>query len=155
MFDYTLEHICSYTATLRQPFEVIGPTPTGLRINAYVTGGEATGPRIRGRVLSVGGDWLTVRPDGVGLLDVRATMETHDGALIFAEYSGVMDLGEHGHGRALAGDLPARAAIQAVPRFLTAHPAYLWLNRLQCVSVGEADLATSTVSYDTYAVRSR
>jgi hypothetical protein len=32
---------------------------------------------------------------------------------------------------------------------------YLWLNRLQCISVGASDLATSSVSYDTYAVRSK
>lgn len=155
MFDYTLEHIISYRATLRQPLEAIGETPAGLRINAYVTGGEATGPRIRGRVLPVGGDWLTVRPDGIGVLDVRATLETHDGALIYVEYSGVMELGADGYVRALRGDLPARAPIHAAPRFLTAHPSYLWLNRLQCVNVGAVDLATSTVSYDTYAVRSK
>jgi hypothetical protein len=155
MHDYTLEHIVSYTATLRQPLEVIGETPAGLRLNAYVTGGEATGPRLTGRVLSVGGDWLTIRPDGVGLIDVRASLETHEGALIYVEYSGVMELGEDGYARALRGELPSRATIQAVPRFLTAHPAYLWLNRLQCVSVGASDLATSSVSYDTYAVRSR
>lgn len=155
MFDCTLEHIVSYTATLRQPFEVIGATPAGLRINAYVTGGEATGPRLRGRVLPVGGDWLTVRPDGVALLDVRASLETHDGALIGLEYSGVMELGGDGYDRALRGELPNRAPIQAAPRFLTAHPAYLWLNRMQCASVGAADLGTSTVSYDIYAVRSK
>lgn len=40
MFDYTLEHLCSYTATLHQPLELIGKTPNGLRTNACVSGGE-------------------------------------------------------------------------------------------------------------------
>jgi hypothetical protein len=154
MFKYELEHICSYTATLRQPFEVIGETPVGLRVNAYISGGEIDGPRLRGRVLPVGADWLTIRPDGVGVLNVRATMETHDGALIYAEYLGSLDLGPDGYQRFLNGNLPPRAAIQAAPRFLTSHPDYLWLNRLQCLNVGMAVFATSSVSYDTYAVRS-
>jgi hypothetical protein len=155
MFDYKLEHIWSYTATLRQPLETIGETPLGLRLHAYVTGGEITGPRIRGRVLPVGGDWLSVRTDGIGMLNVRATMETHDGALIYCAYEGVMDFGADGYQRILSGDPPARTPIQVAPRFLTSHPDYLWLNRLQCLNVGMADFATSSVSYDTYAVHSR
>jgi hypothetical protein len=155
MFSYTMEHICSYTVTLAQPFEMIGETPAGLRLNAYVTGGEVTGPRLRGRVLPVGGDWLTVRPDGIGLLNVRATLETHDGALIYTEYKGVLEFGADGYQRLLNGNPPARATIQAAPLFLTSHPDYLWLNRLQCLNLGMADFATSSVSYDTYAVHSR
>ena len=155
MFDYNLEHICSYNATLRQPLEVIGETPVGLRVNAYISGGEIWGPRLRGRVLPVGADWLTIRRDGVGVLDVRATIETIDGALVYVEYMGVMDLGPDGYQRMLTGNPPARAAIQVAPRFLTSHPDFLWLNRLQCLNVGMADFATSSVSYDTYAVRSR
>lgn len=154
MFDHRLEHICSYNATLRQPLEVIGETPVGLRVNAYISGGEIWGPRLRGRVLPVGADWLTIRPDGVGALDVRATIETSDGALIYVEYTGVMDLGPDGYQRMLTGNPPARAAIQVAPRFLTSHSDYLWLNRLQCLNVGMADFATSRVSYDTYAVHS-
>jgi hypothetical protein len=155
VFNYSLEHLFSYTATLCQPAEVIGETPTGLRLNAYVTGGEVSGPRLRGRVLPVGGDWLTIRPDGVGVLDVRATMESHDGALIYCEYKGVMDLGADGYQRLLRNEPPARAAIQVAPRFLTSHPGYLWLNRLQCINVGMADWASSSVRYDTYAVHSK
>lgn len=154
MFDHRLEHLCSYNATLRQPLEVIGETPVGLRVNAYISGGEIWGPRLRGRVLPVGADWLTIRPDGVGALDVRATIETSDGALIYVEYTGVMDLGPDGYQRMLTGNPPARAAIQVAPRFLTSHSDYLWLNRLQCLNVGMADFATSRVSYDTYAVHS-
>lgn len=147
MFEFKFEHIYSYSATLHTPFEVIGETPQGLRINAYVSGGEMTGPRLRGVVLPVGGDWLTVRQDGIGVLDVRATLRTHDEALIYVEYNGVLDFGADGYARMLAGDPPARAPIRAAPRLLTAHPDYLWINRLQCYQVGEADFATSTVGY--------
>ena len=98
MIDYTLEHIFSYNATLAPP-EVIGPVPEGIRVNVYATGGEVQGPRLHGKLRPVGGDWLLVRQDGIGMLDVRATIEAHDGALIYITYTGVIDLG--------AGRLPA------------------------------------------------
>ncbi len=56
-----------------------------------------TGPKLRGKMLPGGGDWLTVRTDGVGILDVRATIESDDGALIYLAYTGVGDLGEDGY----------------------------------------------------------
>jgi hypothetical protein len=155
MYGYRpeLEHVFSYCATLHTPFEVLGETPDGLRINAYLSGGEVRGPRMRGRVRPVGADWLTVRPDGTGVLDVRATIESDDGALVYLAYGGIIDLGEDGLARMLAGNPPARAPIRAAPRFLTAHPDYVWLNRLQCVNIGEADFAAATVYYDVYALR--
>jgi hypothetical protein len=52
-------------------------------VNLYVTGGKVQGPKVNGKLLPVGGDWLTIRTDGVGILDVRATIETHDAALIY------------------------------------------------------------------------
>jgi hypothetical protein len=94
MFAYSLEHICSYSAQLQNPPEVIGPVPEGIRVNFYVTSGEVTGPKIRGILRPVGGDWLTIRTDGIGLLDVHATIETHDNALIDIAYTGMGDLGD-------------------------------------------------------------
>ncbi len=102
---------------------------------------------------STGGDWLTLRKDGVGILDVRATMETHDGALVYTAYSGVVDIGEDGYERFLRGDLPTIAQLRIVPRYYTTHPEYQWLNRVQCLGIGQSDLARSQVSYDIYAIR--
>ena len=83
MFTYDLQHLFTFTAAIRLPPEVIGPLPEGIRATAYVRGGEITGPRLQGTVLPVGGDWLLLRPDGIGLVDVRLTLETHDQALIY------------------------------------------------------------------------
>ena len=152
MFDYRLEHLFSYTATLSPP-EVIGPLPEGMRANFYATGGEVSGPKLRGKLRPVGGDWLTVRTDGVAILDVRATIESHDGALIYVTYGGVTDLGPDGYQKFLRGELPETAVIHAAPRFHTTHPAYLWLNRLQCLSIGEVYPGRGEVRYDVYAVR--
>ena len=49
MFAYTMEHICSYGVTLQAPFEVIGETPLGLRINAYVTEARRSPATLPGR----------------------------------------------------------------------------------------------------------
>jgi hypothetical protein len=152
MIEYQLEPLFSYTAILDT--EIIGPVAEGLRINVYVTRGEISGPRLRGKLRPVGGDWLTVRTDGVGILDVRATFETEDGALIYTSYSGVADFGEDGYQKLLAGDpAPSGLALRVVPRYQTSHPAYLWLNRLQCLGIGQAFLDRGEVRYDVYAVR--
>jgi Protein of unknown function (DUF3237) len=152
MFDYCLDHLFSFTATLTSP-EVIGPISEGIRANSYITGGEVGGANMQGKFRPVGGDWFTLRKDGVAILDVRATIETHDGALIYASYSGVGDLGENGYDKFLKGELPKTLPLRIAPRFQTAHPAYAWLNRLQCLGIGEVNLEHSNASYDVYALR--
>src|SRR4051812_40827530 len=52
----------------------------------------AAGPRLRGAVLPGGGDWVSVRKDGVSELDVRITLKCDDGSLIFVSYRGVADI---------------------------------------------------------------
>lgn len=123
MLDYSLEHICSYTATLGPP-ELIGEAAEGIRVIFYSTGGEVSGPRLTGTVRQVGGDWMTVRRDGVALMDVRTTIETHEGALILITYSGIVDLGDGGYERFRKGDIPATAKLRTAPRFTTGHPQF-------------------------------
>jgi hypothetical protein len=151
MIDYKLEHLLSYTGELAMPPELIGPVPEGIRINFYSVGGEVSGPMIRGKVRPVGGDWMTVRRDGVAILDVRTTFETHDAALILVTYTGVIDLGEDGYDKFLRGEMPAAARIKTSPRFATSHPQYLWLNRLHCVGIGE--YVANHATYDVYTIR--
>lgn len=153
MIDYKLEHLFTFSATLVNPPEVIGPVPEGIRVNFYVSDGEITGPAVQGKIRPVGGDWVTLRRDGVALLDVRATLETRDGALILITYPGVIDLGPDGYDRFMRGELPAVAQIRTSPRLSTSHSDYIWLNRLHCVGVGEFESANNTATYDVYAVR--
>ena len=153
MFPLDAEHLFAYTATLQSPPEAIGAVPEGARANFYVTGGEVLGPRLRGKLRPVGADWGTVRSDGVLAIDARITFELDDGALIYAHYHGLGELGADGHAKFLAGELPPRFPLRTAPVFRTAHPDYQWLHRRQCVGVGEADLASFTVRYDVYAIR--
>src|SRR5215475_4791101 len=63
--------------------QTIGAVPHGTRRTAPLSGGDFEGPRLRGVVLPEGSaDWLLLRSDGVLELDLRATLRTHDGALI-------------------------------------------------------------------------
>jgi hypothetical protein len=152
--EVALEHLFSYRLGLHLPPEVIGPTPEGLRVNFYLAGGEISGPRLRGRIRPVGADWLLVRPDGVGILDLRTTYETEDGAVIHAPFSAVIDLGEDGYNALLRGELaPDGTPFRSVPRYLTAHPDYAWLNRLQCLGIGQVFPTRAEARCDVYAVR--
>ena len=153
MFEYQMEHIMSYNVTLAPP-EVIGPVPEGIRVNFYFTGGAVTGPRVLGKVRPVGADWLILRRDGVAVLDIRATVETNDGALLYLTYPGIIDLGETGYDDFLKGTLPPSGTkIHITPRVHTSHPNYLWLNRLHCVGIGRLYPDRMEVAYDVYAVR--
>ncbi len=150
---YSLDYLMSYNATL-DPSEIIGPTPDGLKMNIYVTGGEVSGPKIQGKILPVGGDWFTLRPDGIGVLDVRATIKTNDDALIYMSYHGITDLGEDAFNETLKGEsTPQEAYIRSNPKLSTAHPDYMWLNRLFCLGIAKVSADVSEIIYDVYAVR--
>src|SRR3972149_469463 len=69
----------------------VGATPHGNRQIFYVKGGTFEGPKLKGEVLPGGGDWFMFRPDGAGELDVRATVRTDDGHLIYTYYRGIID----------------------------------------------------------------
>ena len=116
-----------------------GAVPHGVRSFAPVTGGDFEGPRLRGKVLPGGGDWLLLRSDSVLELDLRITLETDDHALIYMTFQGL----RHGPPDVIAAFSrrevvdPARYYFRTVPRFETSAEAYSFLNRIVAVGVGE------------------
>ena len=76
-----LEFLYHLDAELGPPVP-IGDTAHGHRLIVPVLGGRFEGPRISGTIHPGGTDALLIRPDGITELDVRATLETNDGALI-------------------------------------------------------------------------
>ena len=151
-YEPKLEYVLSYNASLAPP-EVIGPLAEGIRVNFYVTDGLFQGPNIKGKLRPVGGDWLTIRKDGIGILDVRATMETDDGALIYIAYSGTLNLGPDGYKNFAEGKLPEFIHLTVSSRMYTANPKYEWVNRSQYVQVGEFERDKLLVRYDVYAIK--
>src|SRR6516162_7073418 len=122
------------------PAQNVGAVPLGTRRTAPIGGGTFEGPRLRGAVLPGGSaDWLLLRADGVLELDLRATLRTDDGALISMRSFGL----RHGPPEVIAaigrGETVDTATyyFRTTPRFVTAHPAYAFLNRLVAVASGD------------------
>jgi len=117
----------------------LGAGPHGTRVTVPIADGHFEGPRLRGRVLPGGGDWTTLRADGVLELDLRVTLETDDGALIHMTSFGL----RHGPADVLAalarGESvdPSAYYFRTLPRFETSHPKYAFLNRLLSVAGGD------------------
>jgi Protein of unknown function (DUF3237) len=151
-FPINLDYLATVTVQLQKPPEIIGETPEGLKVNWYVRGGGVVGPKLNAIIRPEGGDWMTLRPDGIGILGIHATLATQDGALIYTTYSGVFELGEDGYQNFLNQKWPNAPPLRSTPRFLTEHPRYKWLNRLQCIGVGEVRMSDLLVVYDLYAI---
>jgi len=148
-----LEYLCHFTVHLGGgPPEIIGETPEGIKVNWYISRGEFAGPKLNGKVRHQGGDWMTIRRDGIGIIGVRATLETLDGALIYVDYSGVSEWGENGYQNFLIKKWPSALLTRSVPRLFTSHPNYLWVNRLQCIGIGQVFMAELIAEYDMYGL---
>ncbi len=118
-----------------------GPTPDGQRLIFLVKGGQFEGPLLRGRVVPDGGaDWVRIRPDGSGALDVRFCLETHDNALLYVYWQGrfwsAPEDAEYATDLEKPDD-PAgawRYYFRAAPQFETGDPRYAWLNNIIAVT---------------------
>jgi hypothetical protein len=116
----------------------LGNTPLGNRRIAEIAGGTFEGPKLRGRAMAGGGDWILLRPDGALQLDVRVTLETDDGHLIYMSYRGIRHGPDDVIARLNAGAEvdPSEYYFRATPFFETSSETYGWLNRIVCVSTG-------------------
>src|ERR1700745_3757116 len=118
------------------PPQKLGAVPDGTRVIAAIASGTFEGPRLRGKVLPGGADWTLLRTDGVLELDLRITLETDDGALIYMTSLGF----RHGPPEVLAalarGESvdPSRYYFRTAPRFETGATQYGFLNRLIAIS---------------------
>ena len=147
-----------YLMTVHIPTERVA-VDSSLTIVNILPGGTVKGPKISGKILPPGGDWVRVMPSGALRLDVRLTIETDDGALIYMTYGGVV-VGSKETGEALArGDVLGENGFPyfvTTPQFQTSAPKYDWLNKLQGigkVASYRRSKEESYVRYDVYAVR--
>lgn len=147
-----LEFEFSYQANLKEGLPV-GAGPYGNRLVVEVTGGRVEGKRLRGKILSGGGDWLLVGPDGWARLDVRAQFVTDDGAAIYVSYFGILEMNVKVQ-QALAtgsGTDYGDHYFRTNPRFETGDPRYAWLNHTFFVGEGHV-LPGRIVEYRVYRV---
>jgi hypothetical protein len=117
---------------------VIGATPGYDRRIGEVTGGQFEGERLRGRILSGGSDWQSLRADGATTLNVRLVMETDDNVLIGMTYLGVRHGPKEVLDRIARGEKVSASEyyMRATPYYETASEKYGWLNRVVSVAYG-------------------
>ncbi len=132
-----LEPLMTFHADLKEPVEV-GAGPHGRRLIFDVTGGTFEGPRLRGTILPSGGDWLLADAEGVGHLDVRATLKTEDGAHIYVQYYGVIMMNEKVEAALTQGGATeyGDTYFMTQPRYETGDVRYSWLNRVMAAAEG-------------------
>jgi hypothetical protein len=145
------EFLCELTASLGDPQE-IGGACRGTRKILPVTGGKIEGPKIRGKLLPFGADWLITRPDGVQELDVRLTTQTDDGELIYIYYGGLYWDSPEVNSRFDKGEPvdPSEYYFRTTPTFETGSEKYGWLNSIICVGVGK--IIPGGVHYKIYEI---
>jgi hypothetical protein len=139
-------------AALGQPLD-LGTTAQGHRRIVPQTGGTFTGPDIHGTLLpGASADWQIILPDGTALGDIRYTLQTDRGDLLYVQSRGV----RHGSAQVLArlgrgehvdaGEYTFRTSTQIE----TASPSLDWMNK--GVFIGVAARQAARVIYETYLV---
>jgi muconolactone D-isomerase len=84
-----LTHVYRLIATLGEPQD-LGRVTAGHRRIVPLTGGTFSGPELSGTLLpGASADWQIVTPDGTALGDVRMTLRTDDGDLLYVRSRGV------------------------------------------------------------------
>lgn len=132
----TLELIPLCTATVELAETI---TVSSSLVIGEVTGVRFEGERLRGSLKGrAAADWLKISPEGYGTLDVKVTIETDDGAIVHATYTGRLQFDT--------------LAVYATPLFHTGDERYAWLNRIQAVAKG-AFTADGGLVYEMYELR--
>jgi hypothetical protein len=150
--DPRLKRVFRLEARLGEPLD-LGDTPRGHRRIVPAIGGTFAGPELNGKLLpGASADWQVVLPDGTALGDIRHTLQTDDGALLYVQSRGI----RHGSAEVLErlgrGDDvdPSEYTFRTGTQIETASPRLDWLNKGVFVSVGGR--RPDSVIYETYLV---
>ena len=150
--DPRLTRVFRLEARLGEPFD-LGDTPRGRRRIVPASGGTFAGPELNGKLLpGASADWQIVLPDGTTLGDIRHTLRTDDGSLLYVQSRGV----RHGRAEVLqrlgrGEDVdPSEYTFRTWTQIETASPRLDWLNKGVFISVGGRK--AGGVIYETYLV---
>ena len=147
-FAYGLEFFAALTVNLRA--EILGATPEGYRINFFVKDGRVRGPGIDAVIEPGGGDWMCIREDGIGAVNIKITYRTSEGALILEQAGGVFDTGSDGYAKVSSGRFEGSPPFYATPTWSTSHAHWAWLNRCQGFGIGRVVMDKFQVQCDIY-----
>ena len=136
-----LEFLFEARVQLHLPAMDVGAMSDGQRVIYLIKGGTFEGPELSGRVVpDAGADWIRIRPDGSGILDVRFCLETHDGALLYVQWQGRVWCEPEDAEYAFDVEKPDdpsgawRYYFRAAPFFETGDERYAWLNNIVAVT---------------------
>jgi hypothetical protein len=139
-------------AVLGEPLD-LGEVSQGHRRIVPQIGGTFEGPGMQGKLVpGASADWQIVLPDGTAIADIRYTLQTDAGALLYVQSRGV----RHGSPEVLArlahGENvdASEYTFRTSTRIETACRELDWLNKGVFVSVGGR--LPGGVIYDTYLV---
>ena len=139
-------------AVLGEPLE-LGEMSQGRRRIVPQIGGAFEGPDMKGRLLpGVSADWQILLPDGTALGDIRYTLQTDTGALLYVQSRGV----RHGSPEVLerlgrGEDVDASEyTFRTSTQIETASRELDWLNK--GVFIGVGGRRPGVVIYETYLV---
>lgn len=151
--DPHLSKVFRLEAALGAPLD-FGEVAHGHRRIVPQTGGTFSGPELNGRLLpGASADWQILRPDGTAFGDIRYTLQTDGGDLLYVRSRSV----RHGDVEVLARlgrgeEVDASEYIfRASTEIETAAPQLDWLNRGVFISVGGRQ--AGGVIYDVYLVQ--
>jgi hypothetical protein len=147
-----LTRVYRLEATLGEPLD-LGGIAQGHRRIVPLTGGTFSGPELNGQ-LSAGtsADWQIVLPNGTALGDIRYTLKTDTGALLYVRAQSV----RHGNAEVLARlargeDVDASEyTFRTWTQIETAVRDLDWLNK--GVFIGVGGRRPGGVTYETYLV---
>jgi hypothetical protein len=166
LIDWNLLYLFSYDVELDvKGQQKLGRFPEGVRLNcfarrdlsrAYNVGRNSSVPGNGARAISGkvvwGGDQVLLRPDDVAMSQIRVAILTNDGATIHVSYFLVGYVGTGGVARITDGvgkdrfgteDNPLTVPVLTSPRFQTTSSEYDWMNDMQGVGFGRAQLVRS------------
>jgi len=150
--DPSLTRVYRLEATVGEPLD-LGDLAQGRRRIVPLTGGTFAGPELNGKLLpGTSADWQVVLPDGTALGDVRYTLQTDGGDLLYVQARGV----RHGSPEVLArlarsDDVDANEyTFRTSTQIETAAPELDWLNKGVFIAVGGR--RPDGVIYETYLV---
>ena len=123
----------------------VGTGAAGARSIGALTAVSLEGDRIRASLAGPAAADFMIRTGAIGVIDVRLTIRTDDGALIYMTYGGRLDLSNP------AAGITAYVA----PVFETGDERYAWLNAVQAVGKGRLVVqdGAARLDYDFYEVR--
>ena len=126
--------LCTLTVTLAETINVSSSLVIG-EVTAARAEGERFNANLKGNAAA---DWLRVSPDGYGTIDVKITLETDDGAIVHATYSGRLQFDT--------------MTVYTAPLFNTGDERYAWMNPIQAVSKGTFQ-PDGTLVYEMFELR--